>query len=96
MEGVAAMALGALTGVVCSLPSAYLFERALREEGQVSLAAGLGSVMFSFLALTVCVAVVYSVSVAVLMEFGCTMVASFLLFWAVEAVRAWRAANGVS
>ena len=48
----------------------------------------------SFLTLTVVLLVVYLAADTGFLEFGCSMIAAFLLLWAVEAIRAWRAANG--
>ncbi len=89
-----AIALGVLVAFVASAPSAYLFECALREKAQVSLAGGLLSVMFSFVALTTAILIVYSVTSEMTLVFGCGAAFAFLLLWTVEAVRAWRRANG--
>ena len=48
----------------------------------------------TFLTLTVVLLVVYTATNTGFLEFGCALVAAFLLFWGVEAIRAWRAANG--
>lgn len=94
MDVTVAVIAGALFGLLgCAAPGA-LFERALRGSRAVSLAAGLTAVGVSFLTLTVVLLVVYTATDAGFLEFGSSMVVSFLLFWGVEAVRGWRAANG--
>lgn len=94
MDCAVAVISGALVGLVgCAAPVA-LFERALRGDGAPSLAAGIASVGVSFVFLTLALSVVYTATVDGLLEFGGSMVASFLLVWAVEAVRGWRSANG--
>ena len=60
----------------------------------MSLAAGIAAIGASFLSLTVVLLVVYLVTSEGFLEFGCSMVGALLLFWAVEAGRAWRSANG--
>ena len=50
----------------------------------------------SFFSLTVVLLVVYTATNAGFLEFGCALVAAFLLFWGIEAIRAWRVANGRS
>ena len=94
METQVAVAAGVLFGLLGCVASAVLFERALRGSNAVSLAAGLAAVGASFLTLTVVLLVVYTATHAGFLEFGCALVAAFLLFWGVEAARAWRAANG--
>lgn len=92
-----AVIVGGLVGVVGCVPSAVLFERALKRGARVSVAAGIVSVMVSYLMLLVALVVAYVVMGSAddgFLAFACSMVALFLLFWAVEAVRAWRAANG--
>lgn len=93
----AAAIAGGLVGMVGCVPSALLFERALKRGAKVSVTAGIASVMVSYLMLLVALLVAYVVSDGTgdeFLVFACSMVALFLLFWAVEAVRAWRAANG--
>ena len=96
MEQSVALALGALFGLLGCIAPAYLFERALRGDSRVSLASGVAAVGVSFLTLTVVLLVVYTATDTGFLEFGCSMVVSFLIFWGVEAVRGWRAANGRS
>lgn len=89
--------VGGLVGVVGCVPAAILFEGALKRGARVSVAAGIASVMVSYLMLLVALLVAYAVTGGTgddFLVFACSMVALFLLFWAVEAVRAWRAANG--
>ena len=94
VETQVAVAAGVLFGLLGCVAPAVLFERALRGSRAVSLAAGLAAVTVSFLTLTVVLLVVYTATNAGFLEFGCALVAAFLLFWGVEAIRAWRAANG--
>lgn len=89
-----AVVCGALFGLLGCVAPAVPFEWALRGGARASVAVGLASCLVSFLVLTGALLAVYIVARAGFFEFGCAMVASFLLFWAVEAVRAWRAANG--
>ena len=96
MEPQVAIASGALFGLLGCVAPAVLFERALRGVHGVSLAAGLAAGSMSFLVLTVVLLVVYAATNAGVVEFGCALVGSFLLFWGVEAIRAWRATNGRS
>ena len=93
MDPQVAIVSGALFGLVGCVAPAVLFERALRGSRAVSLAAGLAAVTVSFLTLTVVLLVVYTATNAGFLEFGCALVVSFLLFWGIEAIRAWRAAN---
>ena len=94
MEPQVAVVAGVLFGLLGCVAPAVLFERALRGGNAVSLAAGLAAVIVSFLTLTVVLLVVYTATDTGFLEFGCALVVSFLLFWGVEAIRAWRAANG--
>lgn len=96
MEAPVVIALGALVAILASLPQAHLFERALKENARVGLAAGLASVLFSFLTLTAAVLVVYLVTSESVLGFGCAAVSAFLLLWAAESLRAWRCANRAS
>ena len=88
-----AIVSGALSGLLGCVAPAALFERALRGDAPVSLAAGIAAVFASFMTLTVVLLVVYLVTSEHFLEFGIAMVASYLLLWVVEAARAWRAAN---
>ncbi|QOY60764.1 hypothetical protein [Thermophilibacter immobilis] len=94
MDFSTAIVAGGICGLVGCVTPAVVFERALRPGTRVSMSAGIASIMVSFLVLSGVLLVVYLVTDTGLLEFGCAMVASFLLFWAVEALRAWRAANG--
>ena len=94
MDFSVAVIAGALFGLMGCVAPAMLFERALRGGACPSLAAGIAAVGVSFVTLTAVLLVVYTATDAGLLEFGSSMVASLLLFWGVEAVRGWRAANG--
>ena len=89
-----AVFFGVLFGLMGCLAPAVLFERALAGGAGVSLGMCLASILVSLVMLTVVLLVVYTAAGTGFLEFGCAMVVSFLLFWAVEAVRGWRSANG--
>ena len=94
MDFSVAVIAGALFGLLgCAAPAA-LFERALRGGAGLSLASGIAAVGASMVSLSVVLLVVYTATGTGFLEFGSSMVASFLLFWVIEAVRGWRAANG--
>lgn len=88
-----AVVSGALFGLLGCVAPAALFERALRGDARVSLAAGIVAIGASFLVLSAVLVVVRLVASEGFLEFGCSMVGALLLFWSVEAARAWRAAN---
>ena len=94
MDFSVAVIAGAFFGLMGCMAPAVLFERALRGGACPSLAAGIAAVGVSFVTLTVALLVVYTATDTGFLEFGSSMVVSFLLFWGVEAVRGWRAANG--
>ncbi len=96
MDSQVAIVSGALFGLLGCVAPAALFERALRGNSGVSLATGIAAVGVSFFSLTVVLLVVYTATNAGFLEFGCALVAAFLLFWGIEAIRAWRVANGRS
>ena len=56
------------------------------------MATGLASIISSFLLLSLALLAVYAAASQKVLVFGCAMVAAFLLFWAVEAIRARKAA----
>lgn len=87
--------VGALCGIIGSAFPGFLFEKALKEgtTAKVNLSLGMLSIFSSFVFLSLAQVVVYRLASEKALAFGCAMVASFLLFWAVEAVRAWKAAN---
>ena len=94
MDPQVAVVSGALFGLMGCVAPAVLFERALRGSRAVSLAAGIAAMGVTFLTLTVVLLVVYTATNTGFLEFGCALVAAFLLFWGIEAIRAWRVANG--
>lgn len=96
MDSQVAIVSGALFGLLGCVAPAALFERALRGNSGVSLASGIAAVGVSFFSLTVVLLVVYTATNTGFLEFGCALVAAFLLFWGIEAIRAWRVANGRS
>ena len=85
-----AVILGALVGLLASLPSAVLFERALAGNRSVNVAVGLASIMSSFVLLTASLLVVWLWARDEVLVFGCAQAGAFLLLWSVEAWRAWR------
>lgn len=92
MGSATAVALGVLTGIAGSLAPALLFERALKGGTRVSVGAGLASIVASFLVLSAALLAVRVATSSGFVEYGCAVTATFLALWAVEAVRAWRAA----
>ena len=94
MDFSVAVIVGALFGLLGCVAPAVLFERALRGGVGLSLASGIAAIGASFVTLAVVLLVVYTATDTGFLEFGSSMVASLLLFWGVEAVRGWRAANG--
>ena len=91
--------VGVICGLVGSLPSAYLFEVALKNvageaAGTASVANGLVSILVSFSMLSLATLVVYFVARESTLTFGCAMNTAFLAVWGIESIRGWRAANG--
>lgn len=93
MGGAQTVLVGALLGIAGSVPSAVLLELALRKGRAIGVAAGLVSVIASFILLAGALLVVWFVSRDEVLPFGCAEAVSFLLVWTVEAWRAWRDAN---
>lgn len=93
MGDVPIAAFGMVMGVVGSVPPAFLFEQALRDARFVSVASGLASIMASFSMLSVAIFAIWLTAPQKVLFFGIGLVASFLLVWAVEAWRAWCAAQ---
>ncbi len=96
MDGLTFILGGAACGIIGSAFPGFLFEKALKEgtKAKVNLSLGMVSIFSSFVLLSLAQLVVYRLASEKAFVFGCAMVASFLLFWAVEAARAWKAANG--
>lgn len=86
---------GAVCAVIGSVFPGFLFEKALKEgkRAKVSMSLGMASIFSSFVLLSLAQLAVYCFASEKALTFGCAMVASFLLIWAVEAARAWKAAN---
>ena len=93
MGGALTIAIGALLGLVGSVPPAYLFEQALKRGRSVSVGAGLVSILVSFTLLTGSLLLAWVVSRESVLPLGCAEAASLLLVWVVEAWRAWKDAN---
>lgn len=93
-EGMNVLVAGIVCGIVGCLPQAFLFKRALKGNKGVRVALGLASVVASFVTLSLAILAAWVVAPGQTLAFGTVTVASFLLLWGVEAVRAWRAANG--
>lgn len=93
MNLVTAILVGACVGLIGCIPSAVLFERALRGTGKVSAASGSVSIIASALFLSAALLVVWRAAEEWLLTFGCSLAASFLLFWGVEALRACKVVN---
>ena len=94
MDFSVAVISGAFFGLLGCVAPAMLFERALRGGAGPSLASGIAAVGVSYDTLTVVLLEVYTATDTGFLEFGSSMVVSFLLVWVIEAVRGWRAANG--
>ncbi|MDO4848585.1 MAG: hypothetical protein Q4B45_02245 [Coriobacteriia bacterium] len=86
---------GLACGIIGSAFPGFLFEKALKggTTAKVNLSLGMVSIFSSFVLLSLAQLVVYRLASEKALTFGCAMVASFLLFWAIEAARAWKAAN---
>lgn len=93
MDSMTAILAGVLCGLVGSFAPAFLFEKALKSGTRVSMSAGIASIMVSFVFLSLALLAVYVLASTEVLAFGCAMVLAYLLFWAVEAVRAWKAAQ---
>ena len=93
MNVVLTIGVGSFLGIVGALPSAYLFEQALRKVRPVSVASGLASILASYIMLCVAVFVVWLVSRENALPFGVAEAVSFLLVWAIEAWRGWHDAQ---
>jgi threonine/homoserine/homoserine lactone efflux protein len=93
MVSTSTIVAGALCGLVGSIAPAFLFEQALKPGTKVNMAAGLASILVSFVLLSMALLAVYVLASEKVLTFGCSMVAAYLLFWAVEAIRAWMAAQ---
>jgi Ca2+/Na+ antiporter len=87
------LVLGVLCGIIGCLPPAFLFEQALKPGRRVKVSEGLRSILISFVMLTVAILTVWLVVDDDVLQFGCAMVMTFLLFWAIESLRGWRATN---
>ncbi len=90
---VPAVILGSVCGLLGALPSAVLLERALNRGHTPTVAGGIASILVSFVLLTCTMLVAWLVSRGMVLVFGVAEVASFLLVWSIEAVRAWRDAQ---
>ncbi len=86
---------GLACGIMGSAFPGLLFEKALKggKTAKVNLSLGMVSIFSSFVLLSLAQLAVYRLASEKALTFGCAMVASFLLFWAIEAARAWKAAN---
>lgn len=88
-----------VAAIVCGLagaaPQAYLFEKALKGYKNLRVDLGLLSVVVSFVSLTLVLLAVWIVAPDRELVFGTVMVVAYLTLWGVEAIRAWRAANGI-
>lgn len=93
MEGVVVIVGGAACGVVGGIPPAILFEGVLKRGMRVRVARGVASILVSFAAMSVALVAVRMVARSETLAFGTAMTSAFLLFWGVEALRAWAARN---
>ena len=81
-------------GLAGAAPQAFLLERALKGYKGVRMDLGLLSVVVSFVSLTLVLLVVWLVAPQRELVFGTVMVSANLALCGVDAVRAWRVANG--
>ena len=88
-----AIALGVVSGLAGAVPSAFLFEVALRGEPSraASVARGLVSTMASFAMLSLAMLAVHLLAPEATLAFGCATCATFLAVWGIESVRGLRA-----
>lgn len=93
MGGVQTIVMGSALGVVGALPMVVLLEQALGKRRTPTVADGLACVMITFVAMSCTILAVRVVSRDDVLLFGATEAFSFLLVWAIEAVRAWRDAQ---
>lgn len=93
MENMGVIVAAIVCGIVGGLPQAFLFEKALKGNKGVNVALGLASVIVSFVMLSLAILVARAVAPGHTLAFGTVTVAAFLVFWGVEAVRAWHAAD---
>lgn len=93
MGWVQAVVFGSFLGVVSTVPSALLFERAMGTGRPPSVAMGLASILGSFLVLAGAEYLVWTLARGDALAFGVSETASFLGVWVVEALRAWRDAQ---
>lgn len=91
-----AIVIGAACGVVGTIPSVVLFERANKRgtNHSVSVGAGLASTLVSFLLLSAAIYVAHLWARAYELAFGVATVVAFLVVWGVESIRGLRAAQG--
>lgn len=89
MESLIVIVGGVVCALVGSLPPAVLLEGVLKQGMRARVAQGLVSILLSFGFMSVALMLVRMVSKSEILTFGVAMMASFLLFWGVEALRAW-------
>ena len=94
MSDTAAILMGVVLGIASSLPAMFLFEQALGNRHHPRVAVGLICIVASFVVLSAAVLRVWLIAPGSVLVFGASEAVSFLLVWAVEAWRAWRAAQG--
>lgn len=94
MDGWIVFVGGAACGIAGSIPPAVLLERVLKRGMRVKVAHGLASILVSFAFMSAALAVVRMVARSEILTFGVGMMASFLLLWGVEALRAWVVRDG--
>lgn len=93
MDGLLVVIAGCVLGCVSCLPAAWLFEHALKGEAQAGVTAGFAGILCSYTLLVLALIAVWIFRREQVLAFGCAEAASLLLFWGVEAWRAWRSAN---
>lgn len=85
---------GAVCGIAGSIPPAVLLEGVLKRGMRVKVAHGLASILVSFAFMSAVLVAIRMVARSEILTFGVAMMASFILFWGVEALRAWAVRDG--
>lgn len=83
--------IGAVCGLLGCLPPGFLLERVLKGRTRVQVARGIASILVSFGFMSAALVAVRAAQRDKVLVFGVAMMAAFLLFWGVEALRIWLA-----
>ena len=82
--------LGFFCALVACMPSAYLFERAQKDENGSTVFMGLAGVIWSYVFLCIAMAIVKLLVATQFLSFALAVVVTFLVFWGIESARAFR------